>query len=142
MYLVDTNVISELRKVADGRADPAVTQWFATVEDSRLHASVVSIMEIELGIARLDRRDPVQAAMLRRWLRDHVEPAFADGLLPITRAIAARCALLHVPDPRAERDAWIAATALVHDLVVVTRNVANFANTGVTIINPWDHRPN
>lgn len=139
MYLIDTNVVSELRKVADGRANPAVTAWFGTAHDSDLYLSVISIMEIELGIARLDRRDPLQAAMLRRWLRQHVEPAFADGILPISAEIASRCALLHVPDPRPERDAWIAATALVHDLTIVTRNVADFANTGATIINPWDH---
>lgn len=141
MFLVDTNVVSELRKVSDGRADPAVVAWFSDVDESGLFLSVVTLMELELGIARLDRRDHAQAAMLRRWLRDHVRPAFGDRILPITSDIAARCALLHVPDPRPQQDAWLAATALTHGFAIVTRNVADFANTGVTVINPWEHRP-
>lgn len=77
--------------------------------------------------------------MLRRWLRDHVRPAFADRILPITSEIASRCALLHVPDPRPQQDAWLAATALTHGLGIVTRNVADFTGTSATIINPWNH---
>jgi len=138
MYLLDTNVISELRKLGDGRCDPNVERWIAGPADDELHLSVMSIMEIELGILRLERRDRKQAGMLRTWMQDHVEPAFADGILPMTIDIASRCARLHVPDPRSERDAWIAATALVHDLIVVTRNVADFAETGVSLLNPWD----
>ncbi|MBB3348833.1 type II toxin-antitoxin system VapC family toxin [Sphingomonas sp. BK069] len=141
MFLIDTNVVSELRKLSDGRADRAVVAWFAAVEEGSLHLSVVTLMELELGIARLDRRDPVQADMLRRWLQHHVRPAFAERVLPITSEIASRCALLRDPDPRPQQDAWLAATALVHGLGIVTRNVADFANTGVAISNPWEHRP-
>lgn len=139
MFLIDTNVVSELRKVPDGRADPAVVAWFSAVDQHRLFLSVVTLMELELGVARLDRRDHPQAAMFRRWLTDNVRPAFADRILPITSEIASRCALLHVPDPRPQQDAWLAASALTHGLGIVTRNAADFATTGVAIINPWDH---
>jgi len=138
MFLLDTNVVSELRKVPDGRTDPAVVAWFSAADENRLFLSVVTLMELEMGIARLDRRDHAQADMLRRWLRDHVRPAFADRILPITSEIASRCALLNVPDPRPQQDAWLAATALTHGLGIVTRNVADFAGTTATIINPWD----
>ena len=138
MYLLDTNVISELRKLGDGRCDPNVERWIDGVAANELYLSVMSIMELELGILRLERRDPKQAGMLREWMQDHVEPAFAQSILPLTIAVASRCARLHVPNPRSERDAWIAATALVHDLIVVTRNIGDFAETGVSLINPWD----
>ena len=94
-------------------------------------------MEVELGIALLERRDPHQAGVLRLWLHDKVMPAFTGRILPIDAAIALRCARLHVPDTKSERDAWIAATGLVHGLVVVTRNVVDFAGTGATLLDPW-----
>lgn len=93
--------------------------------------------EVELGIAQLDRRDGAQAATLRLWLHEKVLPAFAGRTLPIDTPIAVRCAHLHMPDPRSERDAWIAATGLVHGLTVVTRNIADFAGTGVRLLDPW-----
>jgi toxin FitB len=137
MFLLDTNVLSELRKRKSGRIDPAVEAWAAKVDPARLHLSVITVMEVELGIGLLDRRDAAQAATLRFWLREHVLPAFAGRILPIDTAVALRCASLHVPDPRSERDAWIAATGLVHGLTIVTRNTADFAATGATRLNPW-----
>lgn len=137
MYLLDTNVVSELRKAARRRADPRVMAWAAGIRPDLLYFSVIGILELELGILLRERRDQAQGAVLRRWLEHHVVPAFAGRILPIDLAVARRCAHLHCPDPRAERDALIAATALEHGLTVVTRNVGDFAGTGVGLLNPW-----
>ncbi|WP_267358729.1 MULTISPECIES: type II toxin-antitoxin system VapC family toxin [unclassified Methylobacterium] len=137
MYLLDTNVLSELRKRRSGRISFEVEAWAEQVAPPNLHLSVVTIMEVELGIARCERRDARQAATLRLWLHERVLPAFAGRILPIDNAIALRCAHLHVPDPRSERDAWIAAAGLVHDLTIVTRNTTAFAATGAPLLNPW-----
>lgn len=137
MYLLDTNVLSELRKRRGGKIDPAVEAWAGSVDQADMYLSVVTIMEAELGIALLERRDPRQAGMLRLWLHEKVMPAFTGRILPMDTTIALRCARLHVPETKSERDAWIAATGLVHDLTIVTRNVADFAGTGVTLLNPW-----
>jgi predicted nucleic acid-binding protein len=99
--------------------------------------SVITILELETGILLIERRDSKQGAMLRTWLDGHVLPAFSGRILAIDVAVAQRCATLHVPNPRADRDALIAATALVHGMTVVTRNVADFEPTGVEIFNPW-----
>jgi toxin FitB len=137
MYLLDTNVVSELRKAARGRADPCVSTWARGVAATDLFLSVISILELELGVLLALRRDPAQGGHLRTWLATQVLPAFAGRILPIDTSVAQRCAGLHVPDPKADRDALIAATALVHGLVVVTRNTADFAATGVTLLDPW-----
>jgi len=137
MYLLDTNVLSELRKATGGRADSEVTRWASGVVPSSLFLSVLTVLELDLGWLRVRRRDPVQGAVLRAWLDNHVLPTFEDRIFPITTTIARVCARLHIPDPRPERDALIAATALVHGMTVVTRNVADFEPTGVPIINPW-----
>lgn len=102
-----------------------------------LFLSAMTIIELEIGVLRIERRDPSQGANLRRWLDDHVLPAFAGRILAVDTAVAQRCASLHVPDPRPDRDALIAATALVHGLTVVTRNVGDFEPTGVRTLNPW-----
>lgn len=138
MFVLDTNVISELRKAKAGRADPNVLAWAAGVMPASLFISAITILELEAGVLLMERRDPVQGAALRAWLTTQVLTAFAGRVLPVDVAVAQRCARLHVPDPRAERDALIAATALVHGMTVVTRNVADFEATGVAIINPWD----
>jgi predicted nucleic acid-binding protein len=137
MYLLDTNVISELRKVGDGKADANVVQWVSSIDAASSYLSVITIMELEIGILRLERRDQRQGAMLRAWLENHVIPEFAGRTLSIDAAVARRCARLHVPDPRSERDALIAATALRDGMTVVTRNLADFENLGVRLINPW-----
>lgn len=100
--------------------------------------SAITVMELELGYLRLSRRDPTQAASLDKWLRGRIMPDFAERILPVDARVALRCAVLHVPDPRPERDAMIAATALVHGLTLVTRNVADFKPMGVPLLNPWD----
>ncbi|WP_295404133.1 type II toxin-antitoxin system VapC family toxin [uncultured Thiocystis sp.] len=137
MYLLDTNVISELRKVGDGKADANVVQWVSSIDAASSYLSVVTIMELEIGILRIERRDQRQGAMLRAWLENHVLPEFAGRTLSIDAAVARRCARLHVPDPRSERDALIAATALRDGMTVVTRNLSDFKNLGVQLINPW-----
>ena len=136
MLLLDTNVVSELRKVGDGRADPGVMAWLAGTDASSCYVSALTLMELEIGILRVERRDPAQGNLLRRWMESRVMPEFAERTLPVDTIVALRCARLHVPDPRAERDALIAATALVHGMRVVTRNVADFAATGVPLLNP------
>ena len=138
MFILDTNVISELRKAGDGKADTRVIAWLSGVDATAFYLSAVTLMEIEVGILRIERRDPAQGAKLRAWMDQHILPEFSDRTLPIDSAVALRCAPLHVPDPRPERDAFIAATALVHGMTVVTRNVADFAPTGVRLLNPWD----
>ena len=137
MYLLDTNVISELRKAGDGKADPAVIAWVSGVDAGEMFISALTLMELEIGILRIERRDAQQGARLREWFETRVCPEFRDRTLSIDAAIARRCARLHVPDQKSDRDALIAATALEHGLTVVTRNIADFAATGVALINPW-----
>ncbi len=137
MYLLDTNVVLELRKAKTGRADKNVMSWAQGVRPFELFLSVLSVLELEQGLLLIGRRDRAQAAMLRDWLENQVMPAFAGRVLPIDIPVALRCAKLHVPDPGGERDSLIAATALVHGMTIVTRNVADFAKSGVPIINPW-----
>jgi predicted nucleic acid-binding protein len=138
MYLLDTNVISELRKAKSGKADKNVVSWANNVSATRLFLSVITILEIETGVLLVERRDPSQGAVLRSWLNAHVLPAFSERILPFDTAVAQRCARLHVPDRRSDRDSIIAATALVHGMTIVTRNVDDFEPTGVEILNPWN----
>lgn len=139
MYLLDTNVVAELRKAKAGKADKGVANWAESVAPASLFLSTITVLEMELGVLLIERRDPAQGAILRSWMDGHVLPAFADRILPIDIAVARRCAQLHVPDPKSERDAFIAATALVHGMTVVTRNVVDFASTGVPTLNPWEY---
>ena len=135
MYLLDTNVISELRKP---HADARVVAWAKSVIAVRMFISAITLKELETGVLRMERRDPVQGKVLRTWLKRHVMPAFDARILPVDAAVALRCAHLHVPDQANESDALIAATALVHGLTVVTRNVSDFKSSGVPLLNPWD----
>jgi predicted nucleic acid-binding protein len=138
MYLIDTNVISELRKAKTGRANKNVVTWAASVPVKSLFLSVVTILELEMGILSLERRDAKQGALLRAWLNKYILPVFSDRILNIDTAIAQCCAKLHVPDPQSDRDALISATALLHKMTVVTRNVADFIPTKVKLFNPWE----
>ena len=141
MYLLDTNVVSELRKAGTGQAHPAVTRWAEPIDPIVLHLSVISVMEIEIGILRLARRDSAQAERLRSWLDLQVLTTFEGRILAVDLPVARRCAQLLVPDPKADRDAIIAATAHVHGLTVVTRNTADFQATGVALLDPWAQAP-
>jgi toxin FitB len=135
MYIIDTNVVSELRKAK--KADQNVTKWAQPLPSATLYISVISLLELEIGIMLLERRDKEQGAILRAWMNRHVLPTFSGRILAIDTTVAQRCAALHVPNPRSDRDALIAATALVHGLTVATRNVADFEGMGVDVLNPW-----
>ena len=136
MFLLDTNVLSELRR--RDRTDANVAAWADTVEAEALFLSAITVLEIEIGARLVARRDTAQGAVLRQWIDAKVLPAFSGRILPVDTAVAQCCAALHVPHPRAERDALIAATALVHRFKVVTRNTADFKAVGVGLINPWE----
>lgn len=138
MFVLDTNVVSELRKVRSGKANSRVVKWADGVDMIDLYLSAIVVLELETGVLQMERRDPAQGALLRAWLDHQVLPEFAGRVLPVDTAVAQCCARLHVPDRRAERDALIAATAIIHGMTVVTRNSADFEPTGVTLLNPWD----
>jgi predicted nucleic acid-binding protein len=135
MFLLDTNVVSELRRPE--KADPNVRAWSSRLSATEIFISAITLLELELGVLSAERKDNAKGQILRTWLDDQVLPNFEGRVLPVDAAVALRCARLHVPDRRAERDALIAATALVHGMGVVTRNDADFVGTGVTILNPW-----
>ncbi|WP_415879869.1 type II toxin-antitoxin system VapC family toxin [Methylomonas sp. TEB] len=138
MYVLDTNVVSELRKIRIGKANANVAAWADSVDAADLFLSVITLMELELGVLSIERKDASQGAVLRAWLEQQVLPEFSERTLPVDTAVTLRCAKLHVPDKRGERDALIAAAALMHGMTLVTRNVADFQATGVTILNPWE----
>jgi predicted nucleic acid-binding protein len=138
MYVLDTNVVSELRKAAAGKADPGVTEWADGVPAALMFVSVITIHELEHGVVLAERSDPVKGAVLRTWLDGSVVPAFADRMLDVDLPVVRRAAGLHVPDPAPFRDALIGATALVHGMVLVTRNVGDFERfERLEVLNPW-----
>ncbi|WP_028312338.1 PIN domain-containing protein [Derxia gummosa] len=137
MFLLDTDVVCELRKAGDGSADPHVTAWAAEVATGRLYLSALSVFEIERSIALMERSDRRRAALLAAWLHQQVLPAFADRILPIDTAVAQCHARMPMATPDAERDALLAATAIVHNMTVVTGKTGNYAATGARLLDPW-----
>jgi predicted nucleic acid-binding protein len=138
MYVLDTNFVSELRKAKAGNANQRVIAWASSVPAGSLYISAITVLELEMGVLQIERRDRAQGSVMRAWLDEHVMPAFAGRILAVDAPVALRCARLHVPDRVAERDALIAATALVHGMTVVTRNVGDFATTKAALIDPWN----
>ena len=135
MFVLDTNVVSELRRPE--RADGNVLAWASSQPLSSIFLSAITVLELELGALSVGRKDKADGLVLRDWIDDQILPRFEGRILAVDTAVAQCCARLHVPDPRAERDALIAASALVHGMSVVTRNISDFEATGVKIINPW-----
>lgn len=138
MFLLDTNVVSELRKAGAGRANAGVTRWASETPTVLMYVSVITLFELEHGVLLAERSDPRQGATLREWLDGSVVPTFGERVLPANGPIVKRAAALHVPDPAPFRDALIGATALVHDLAIVTRNESDFTRfEGLDVVNPW-----
>jgi hypothetical protein len=138
MFVLDTNIVSELRKVRSGRANPGVAAWAEQVPSVELFISAITIHELEHGVLLMERSDPAQGALLRAWLDRSVAAAFTSRVLAVDERVARRAAALHVPDPAPFRDALIGATALVHDMTVVTRDLKDFQRFDeIDVLNPW-----
>lgn len=135
MFLLDTDVVSELRR--HDQTDARVAAWADTLHPSAFFLSAITILEIEAGIVALEQQDEKQGAALRSWVDNNVLPAFEGRILPVDIAVAQRSARLQLHHPRRDRDALIAATALVHRLTVVTRHPDGFQPLGVDLLNPW-----
>lgn len=133
-YLLDTNVLSDARK----QSHPGLNSWLATQPRDNVAISVVSLLEIERGVLRVERRDPDAGKHLRSWLDNEIPMTFRRSILPIDKSISIQAARLHVPDPMPEMDALIAGTALAHDLTLVTRNVKDFHRSGIQLLDPWE----
>ena len=138
MLLLDTNVVSELRKVASGRAHPNVVVWNETVDPAETFISSVVLHELEIGVRLVEHNDSAAGRVLRNWLDNTVITAFSGRILPLDDAAALQAAKWHVPDPKPINDAYIAATALTRRMTLVTRNIKDFAGMGVKLVNPWD----
>ncbi len=140
MFLLDTNIISESRKLGTSRVDPRAARWFAEVDAETSFVSAMTIFELERGVRHMERRDAKQGSVLRRWLDDQIITIYEHRTLPLSREVALICASLHIPGPKSERDAWIAATAIDAELILVSRNVSDFATMGVKLVNPFEER--
>jgi hypothetical protein len=138
MFLLDTNVVSELRKAKAGKANPGVTNWADGVPIALMFLSVISLHELEHGVLLAERNDPSDGRVLRKWLDGSVLSAFSARILDVDPPVALQAAGLHVPDPAPFRDAFIGATAIVHGMAVVTRNAGDFERfAGLELVNPW-----
>ncbi|CAN5275330.1 type II toxin-antitoxin system VapC family toxin [soil metagenome] len=138
MYLLDTDIVFELRNAKSGGTDPGLAGWAGGVSRATLFVSAVSLLELEAGVARVARRDKAQGLALRAWLDGQLGPAFDGRILPVDAAVVRRCA--HLPHGGG-RDGLLAATALEHGLTLVTRDVAAFKAAKVKLFNPWGYTP-
>jgi len=138
MFVIDTNVVSELRKVRSGKANPGVAEWASEIPSAALFLSAITLHELEHGVLLMERSDREQGAVLRAWLDHSVAAAFNDRVLAVDERVARRAAALHVPNPAPFRDALIGATALVHDMTLVTRDLKDFQRfSDLEVLNPW-----
>jgi predicted nucleic acid-binding protein len=138
MMLLDTNVVSELRKVASGKADPNVVVWNETVDPAQTFISSVVLHELEIGVRLVEHNDAAAGKALRNWLENTVLTAFSGRILPLDEAAAVQAARWHVPNPKPINDAYIVATAFTRRMTLVTRNIKDFEGTGVALVNPWN----
>lgn len=136
MYLLDTNVISELRNGKPTQSEN-VRHWAQAQPANQLYLSAVTVLELDIGVRRMERKDAAQGAILRLW-SEAIVRQFEGRILAFTTATALLCAAMHVPNPQSFRDSMIAATAAEHGFTVVTRNVSDFADSSVKLLNPWD----
>ena len=139
-YLLDTNIVSESRKLLTARIDPFAAAWLSRIDVEATFLSAMTVFELERGIRQLERRDAAQGLVLRRWMSDQIMATYENRILPLSGTVALVCAGLHSPDPKSERDAWIAATAIDAGLTLATRNVGDFAKMGVMLVNPFEYR--
>jgi PIN family toxin-antitoxin system, toxin component len=138
MYLLDTNIISELKKLDSGKIHPQVQRWAYSINLMQTKISVVSITEIRTGILSLARKDQAQAASLDNWFTNRLLPAYRTRTLSVDTEVALICAQLHIPAKRPINDAYIAATAIAHNLTLVTRNVRDFQGLPLMLENPFE----
>jgi predicted nucleic acid-binding protein len=140
MYLLDTNVISEMRKFGTGRANAQVERWAASCPASSTYLSAITVLEMRMGVLKMLRKDAAQGQILHDWLMNDVLIEYVGRILPVDTPVALMCASLHVDADRSYKDSLIAATANTHGMAVVTRNVAHFAPMRIPVVNPWDRR--
>lgn len=138
MYLLDTNIISELKKLDSGKIHPQVQRWAYSINLMQTKISVVSITEIRTGILSLARKDQAQAASLDNWFTNRLLPTYRTRTLSVDTEVALICAQLHIPAKRPINDAYIAATAIAHNLTPVTRNVRDFQGLPLMLENPFE----
>lgn len=137
MYLLDTNIISEIRKINLKTANIGVTQWAENNHKDLMYISVISLFELEKGVLNLERKDAQQGKIYRDWLDNKVKPTFENRILSITPQTVLICAKMHIPDKKSLTDSLIAATAIENNLTVITRNEKDFIPTGAKILNPF-----
>lgn len=137
MFLLDTNIVAESRKIQQGKADVGLSEWVKQTPVQQMYLCAITLLELERGVMRMERKDTQQGVLLRRWLDEQVKPTFQGRILPFDEYAAAICAAMHTPDPKPITDSLIAAIAKQHNMTLITRNIADFAHTGVRLLNPF-----